>query len=271
MSMMIRFGCTVAAAAAGAAVVATAPAAAAPLCSATSPEHVVALVELYTSEGCSSCPPADQFLGHLPDRGTPAGAFVPLALHVDYWDDLGWKDRFDDPRYTARQYHLAAAAGSRTVYTPEVFVAGHEVRDWDGAGFTRAVRDADVTSAPVVLSLERLGGGPGEAALRVVATPIKPLPRDAKLFFGFYEDDQVTSVKAGENRGATLHHSHVLRLLAEPVVLPPESPTAREWRAPLPADAHADRIGAVAFVEDPHSGAVLQALALPACSGGAPR
>ena len=72
-------------------------------CSKHSPPHTVALLELCTSEGCSSCPPADRFIGALHDAGLDAGQVVPLALHVDYWDYIGWKDRFARPAFGERQ------------------------------------------------------------------------------------------------------------------------------------------------------------------------
>ena len=84
------------------------------------------LIELYSSEGCSSCPPAEAWL-----RGIHNGAnAVALEFHVDYWDSLGWRDRFSDARYTARQQAFARHAGSAGVYTPEVALDGREWRDW---------------------------------------------------------------------------------------------------------------------------------------------
>ena len=84
------------------------------------------LVELYTSEGCDSCPPADRWLQALGGGGTAAGRIIPVAFHVDYWDYLGWKDRFASPRYSERQRALASAAKSTRVYTPQVVVAGRD-------------------------------------------------------------------------------------------------------------------------------------------------
>src|SRR5450432_1176256 len=79
----------------------------------TSGSSQVALVELYTSEGCSSCPPADQWLGALKDDAGLWKEFVPVEFHVNYWDSLGWKDRLSSPAYTAREYAYASAWGSQ--------------------------------------------------------------------------------------------------------------------------------------------------------------
>src|SRR5438270_8352522 len=88
-------------------------------CTARSPDHSVALLELYTSEGCDSCPPADRWLSRF-DQTSVADRVVPLALHVDYWDRLGWKDRFASPAYTERQREQTRRQGSSFVYTPQV-------------------------------------------------------------------------------------------------------------------------------------------------------
>ena len=97
------------------------------VCSKSSPTHSAALLELYSSEGCSSCPPADKLLSQLA-TGSDANLLVPLALHVDYWDYLGWQDRFASSQFTARQRTLSAATHSNTIYTPEFFLNGQEFR-----------------------------------------------------------------------------------------------------------------------------------------------
>ena len=97
-------------------------------CTATSPAHTLALTELYTSEGCDSCPPADKWMSGLAARGLGPDKVVPLALHVDYWDYIGWKDVFAQPQFTERQRMLSRLSGSTFVYTPQVVVAGRDFR-----------------------------------------------------------------------------------------------------------------------------------------------
>ena len=98
----------------------TAPALAA--CELASGQKTAALVELYTSEGCSSCPPADRQMSRLQDGLDAGAAAVPLALHVGYWDYLGWKDPYAQPAFAERQERLVHANGQRTLYTPQFFV-----------------------------------------------------------------------------------------------------------------------------------------------------
>ncbi|MGH8632371.1 MAG: DUF1223 domain-containing protein, partial [Burkholderiales bacterium] len=109
---------------------------AAPTCEATSASRRVALLELYTSEGCSSCPPADRFMRSLEARGFDSGKVVALAFHVDYWDSLGWRDRFAQPGFSLRQRSAADRAGARFVYTPQFLLDGRDLaRGWLSADF----------------------------------------------------------------------------------------------------------------------------------------
>ena len=95
-----------------------------------------ALIELYTSEGCSSCPPAESWMSRLKDSPGLWKQFVPIAFHVDYWDRLGWRDRFSSTRWTERQRRYASLWESESVYTPAVVVNGREQRGLPGASFS---------------------------------------------------------------------------------------------------------------------------------------
>jgi hypothetical protein len=93
----------------------------------------VQLVELYTSEGCSSCPPADSWLHALVPNVLSAEEVVPLAFHVDYWDRLGWRDRFASPVYTGRQSEYSKVSGSSFIFTPQVILAGRNYASWSNS------------------------------------------------------------------------------------------------------------------------------------------
>ena len=155
------------------------------------------VVELYTSEGCSSCPPADRWLSTLKGRD---GVF-PLAFHVDYWDRLGWTDRFASPAWTRRQYDAAARRRSAAVYTPQVLVNGAEHRRWP------ALPTASAPSV-VALSLQRDG-----ETYRARVNRLPGAPARLAGYWAVTEDAHVTRVRAGENGGATLHHDAVVREL----------------------------------------------------------
>ena len=237
-------------------------------CVKQSPPHAIALIELYTSEGCNSCLPADQWVSRLDRSGYNADQVVPLALHVDYWDRLGWKDRFASARFSERQRALATLSRSRVVYTPGVFLNLREFRSWDSPSQLRhAVQavNAKPASADIRLELDPLA--PAAAQLPVRASfKLKPgaPARQPQAFIALYESKLSTDVKAGENGGVTLHHDYVVR----------------EWIGPIDVDGTAqfkktlalDRewitkhLGVAAFVQDFGNGEILQATALPVCT-----
>ena len=167
-------------------------------CAARSGPTVTPVVELYTSEGCNSCPPADRWLSRI----APDTDAVVLAFHVDYWDRLGWKDRFASAAHTARQSQQQASNGARFSYTPQVVLDGADRKDWSSLRLplkTSAVSQVQVTLARegdrFVARVEPVAGGPSRLA----------------AYWAVTEANHVTSVKAGENQGVTLKHDFVVR------------------------------------------------------------
>ena len=168
-------------------------------CAARSASLVTPVVELYTSEGCNSCPPADKWLSRLvtePD-------VVALAFHVDYWDRLGWKDRFSSAAHTERQAQQQAVNGARFSYTPQVVVDGMDRQGWPALRVSASARSA---TAPVQLNLVRDGE-------RFTATvqPLAGSPARLAAYWAVTEQGHVSAVKAGENEGVTLKHDFVVR------------------------------------------------------------
>ena len=214
-----------------------------PACHAASGARRADVVELYTSEGCSSCPPADHWLSGLKGRDD----VVALAFHVDYWDNLGWKDRFASPAYTARQAEWRARLKARFVYTPQVIVDGADTRDLPAAAAPR-----------VDLALDREGD-----AVRARVTPRPGAPARLAAYWAVTENGHATAVKAGENGGATLHHDFVVREYV-PVAAWSSAPGVAATLALRPTTrpdpGHPRRIDLVVF--DPETGRPLQALAL---------
>ena len=167
-------------------------------CQAQSAAEPPAVVELYTSEGCSSCPPADQWLSSI-EAGS---SVVALAFHVNYWNHLGWQDRFATPATTERQYAIKAASGSPFVYTPQVVLNGNDWRDWRGQAPARLPR-LSAQHAPAV-ALRR------EAEQVFAEIGASSLTGELAGYWAVLEDGQVSRVKAGENAGSTLRHDHVV-------------------------------------------------------------
>ncbi len=225
-------------------------------CSVTSPSHTVALVELYTSQGCASCPPADRWLSKL----GPADRVLPLALHVGYWDYIGWKDPFARREFNERQRRLADRNGSRTVYTPGVFVQGRETPRWsDARAFDAAVTAINALPAPARIHLTAQIGNGGIEARAAVAAPGVAHPQ---VVLALVQDGNVTRVSAGENRGETLVDDHVVTEWSG--WLAPDR-AIRRWVLP---DVSTDRLSVVALVEDAGSGRLLQSVALPLAACG---
>ncbi len=224
-------------------------------CTADSGNTRAALVELYTSEGCSSCPLADQQLNKLTQAGLRV---VPLALHVDYWDSIGWKDPFAQPSFTQRQAWEVHANQHRTSFTPHFFVNGKEVQDWR-ADLGDNLKPASVPAvARIVVSAECQG--PSSLRLKVDGT-VADHGRSRgllQLFVVVTESRLSVQVDAGENRGVRLDHEAVARNWIGPIAVQGNAAALdRVVNIPQLAGGH---VGVVAFIQDATSAEVLQAV-----------
>ena len=216
--------------------------AASPACEVRSGEHLTPVIELYTSEGCSSCPPADLWLSTL--KGKPV---VAQAFHVAYWDYIGWVDRFATPAHTSRQREIAAANGLRSIYTPQVVRNGRDWRD-----YSRTIE----TNAPARASISlRRTGAPDSFEARV--TPASGVG-SWSAYWSVTEHGHSSRVKAGENAGETLRHDFVVRQYT-PVGRYQGSQTLT-FNAIAGQAAHPRQINLV--VSDPQSGKPLQGVSL---------
>ncbi len=234
-------------------------------CRATSPDYTIALIELYTSEGCDSCPPADRWLSQLALRPADSHA-VALAFHVDYWDRLGWRDRFGSPTFTARQHEEVRRQHTGFAYTPQVVVQGRDFPQWRSPTQPEAAITA-ANGRPSRAGIEIAARARGTRAADVDVSVRVPEPRDranARVHVALAQNALVSDVAAGENAGKRLSHDHVVR----------------QWRAGFKPDANGELherisftlpaetgpLAVVAFAEDARTGDVLQALSLPLCT-----
>jgi hypothetical protein len=157
------------------------------------------LLELYTSEGCSSCPPAESWLRQLTTDGRLWKEIVPVAFHVDYWDDLGWKDRFAKQEYTARQRSYSALWGNSSVYTPGFVFDGREWKGWFSGDSVPNPQDRSAGILEV-----RIKNGTAS-----IAYSGKPGPKEIDAHIVPLAMDVSSDVRAGENRGRKLAHGFV--------------------------------------------------------------
>jgi len=236
-------------------------AAAAPVCTASSRGALTPVVELYTSEGCDSCPPADRWFSGLKAEAAK-GTVVPLAFHVDYWDYLGWKDRFADPSFGARHREAASLGGAKVIYTPQVLFDGREFAQWRRTGAGK-LGNGPARPARADLTLTA-AAQPGEGRqLQVqVAGHTRAGTKGATAYVAVYESGLASDVKAGENNGVRLAHDFVVRRWLGPFPFDGAGTLSLTQIIALPADAVPAQSGlAVIAVDERRS--LLQSLAVP--------
>jgi len=174
------------------------------------------LIELFTSEGCSSCPPADALLEKLDQSQPVNGAeLIVLSEHVDYWNDIGWKDPYSSHKYSERQSAYAAHFGRSGVYTPQMVVDGHaELVGSDELGAIEAVEnETRFVKVPLSLSGVHFENN-NKVSMHVEAGPLEAIgARSANLYLAIADESDVSQVSRGENAGRTLKHVAVLRSL----------------------------------------------------------
>jgi hypothetical protein len=220
----------------------------------------VAVVELFTSEGCSSCPPAEANLAELASEAERDGAPVfTLELHVDYWDGLGWVDPFGSRVNSDRQRAYAHARGERRVYTPQMIVNGSEQFVGSDEDHARAaIERALAHKATAVIALRARASATG-IDIHYSSHSSEP----AELHLAVAEDRVETRVTRGENAGRTLEHRHAVRAFHTVHV---DTEATGDWTAPWSSDT-SSRVYAVAYVTEPSTMAVLGASAVIASAG----
>jgi hypothetical protein len=163
----------------------------------------VVVVELYTSQGCSSCPPADDFLAAL----AMDPSIMPLALHVDYWDYIGWADKFASPRFTERQKDYAYQAGSRSIYTPQMIVGGLDrVEGYKRDETGDLIRKHLEAAQDIGLSVARDGD-----VVTIRANASTKLGGDTNVQLVRYTPSEMVDIQRGENAGRTITYHNIVR------------------------------------------------------------
>ena len=231
-------------------------------CSAKSGQSRVALLELYTSEGCSSCPPADKWLSSLASKGVGAKQLLPLSLHVDYWNYIGWRDPYSSSEYTQRQRGIAQRNRLRSIYTPQLVFNGRDYRGWRRQNIELLLNEVNAWPAAANLTLNWQANTDNRVAVTVSAELVDKIGTDSVLFMVLYENDLVSNVNAGENDGRSLHHDYVVReMLAIPFL--DVKQFSKQVNFEIKPGWNRNNLGVAAFVQKRGNGEVLQALSSP--------
>jgi hypothetical protein len=215
------------------------------------------VIELFTSEGCSSCPPADALLVDLSRKSPPGGVkLILLGEHVDYWNYIGWTDRFSSAAFSERQNSYARQLHLATVYTPQMVIDGHLQLVGNGAAEVyRNISKAASERKPAQVSLR---WEPQQKLHVAVQTPAREQP---KVLLAITEDGLSTSIGGGENSGRTLQHAAVVRQLKEL-----GAATNGQFESSVDVAAHSDwnpaKLKVVVLVQEPGTGKILGAESL---------
>lgn len=227
------------------------------------------VVELFTSEGCSSCPPADAFLAKLVQQGPAHNLhIVALEEHVDYWDDQGWRDPFSSHNWTTRQDAYAGVLGNKNPYTPQLVVDGSV--ECSGGQPQRAVqailKDSSAAKTPVTLS-QGASGKPGSENFSVQIGKLTPTAKGggAEVWLAITETGLHSSVTRGENAGQELSHAAVVRSMRKVGEAKPDRDVAFSGDASIPIrnEWKLENLKAVAFVQEKNSMRILGAAEIP--------
>jgi hypothetical protein len=193
------------------------------------------VLELFTSQGCSSCPPADRLLGKLAEAGEVGSRkVIPLSFHVDYWNDLGWKDPYSLPAWTERQSQYSRALGDDRVYTPELVVGG--AAGMVGSNATNVMSAIEKASRPTLLGASATWS---KDSVEITTTA----PAGADVLVAVFEDAKSNKVPRGENSGTTSVHRHVVRKLERVAV------AGKQGTVKISLDPAWSSVGAVVFAQ----------------------
>jgi hypothetical protein len=233
-------------------------------CQAHSAPHRVSVLELYTSEGCSSCPPADRWVSALPQRGMGVSMVIPLAFHVDYWNQLGWPDRFSKAAFSDRQRRVNDRLKSGVIYTPQLVLDGRDLRLIGGMERLQnavAAANRQPSGADIDVRVDHSARQIEISAEVVIAQTASPA--QAEAWIAVFENGLSSRVSGGENTGRQLYHDFVVRELAGPFAIGRDGRAHIQQTTQSAADWDQANIGVAVLVQRRDNGEYLQAAVAP--------
>jgi hypothetical protein len=232
---------------------------------ATATERVPVLVELFTSEGCSSCPPADRFLETLDSQPLASAEFIVLSEHVDYWDHDGWKDPYSSHDLTERQLNYTQQFRIPDAYTPQMIIDGsHQLSGSDGKGVEQAIREA-VAHPKMTLRITKVSVDSSRVSVHVEGAALDGAngPKSLDLYIAIALNKAESQVLRGENANHHLTHVAVVRKLTRFSKIKAGEPLSRDIEVKLDSDADPHNLRVVVFLQDSSSGKVFGAAMKP--------
>lgn len=224
----------------------------------TQPQPKTVLVELFTSQGCSSCPPAERILSELKNLG-PASGILPIAFHVDYWDGIGWKDPFSSNAFTTRQSMYARRMRLQNVYTPQAVVDGvYEMVGSNRSQLNRAVKLRRGTAASFKMSVAVDTISEKKARVKVTIIPMNSGGKKW-IYAATLIPEAITDVRSGENSGKSIPQVNIVRALADPLPFPGTQPAGAPFEVEFKNLPFHPGDHAAAWVQDHKTLAVEQA------------
>ena len=214
------------------------------------PQNSFALLELFTSEGCSSCPPADELMGKLQKEYNAENVYI-LAYHVDYWDKQGWKDTFSKAEFTKRQYEHAKFLGKEPIYTPQVIINGK--KEFVGSQETslrNGIKSALLKPALTSLNLEINQTGNALS----IKYAVEGTSKSSNLLLAVVQKEAKINVKRGENANRILSHYQIVEEL---VSINLNKVLQGKVAIPVPENFKKQNFEIIGFVQDQNSGAIL--------------
>jgi len=230
---------------------------------AQSTDTQMAVLELFTSEGCGLCPAADRFVAKLPEQGITDEQLIVLGFHIDYLNDKkGWIDRFASPIFSDRQRQLARLNLYQSVYTPEFVISGEVIHNWEkyAEDVIKAVKGFSPEAAIAMTVTEDTEHLSVKTTIKVEGTENRQY---SVLYLAVTEDDIISKVSGGDNAGTTFHHQHLVRQWLGPFELNNQGETDVSNEIKLNETWNRNKLKIVALVQNLDDGFVLQGLSLP--------
>jgi len=205
---------------------------------------------------------ADKWLSYLPQQGIDSTKLIPLSLHVDYWNYIGWKDPYSAPEYTQRQREIAQRNQLRSIYTPQMVFNGRDYRGWRRQDIKALLKEVNAWPAAANLQLSWQSDIDNKLSLDVTAALLSNATNKPVLYAALYENELVSNVSAGENDGRKLKHDYVVReMLAIPFL--GKKQLTKKISFNVKPDWKQNNLGVAIFVQQRSTGRVLQALSSP--------